>query len=165
MSYPVSMLDQIVSGDNIFRITVFDVLKRSILPIFCFAAVHDSHSDLEREIIHIVPEEDGLTFQFADPSEVDGGGINDILKRRSVINPFIGFQSKIETEIGKIVLLFSGDQSTGSPINSLTRVNDLSFLKNMKMTVQCLSLDGAACFFRSAVMLVKLIVAPKLLMT
>ena len=43
MNYSAAMLDQIIPGDYIFRIIIFDAFKRSVFPVLCFDTVHDRH--------------------------------------------------------------------------------------------------------------------------
>ena len=47
MNYSAAMLNQIVPGDYIFRIVIFDAFQWPVFPILCFDAVHNCHSDLD----------------------------------------------------------------------------------------------------------------------
>ena len=134
MNDSTAMLDQVVPGNNIFRIIIFDAFKRPVFPVFCFDAVHDSHSDLYIRIIRIVPAKNKVTFQFSDSAYADivslgsGVGINDVLQRRAIIDPFIRIQGKVKTKVCEIVFLLTGDRFAGLQIKSCTWVYDFCFL-------------------------------------
>ena len=71
MDDSAAMLDQIVPGDDIFRIIIFDVFKRPVFPVLCFDAAHDRHGNLYIRIIRVVVLKNKITFQFSDPADAD----------------------------------------------------------------------------------------------
>ncbi len=72
----VSFLKEIISGQQIFRIPISDTLKRPILSVFRFKAVHDRHCDLDIRIIHLAVSYEKITFQLSDAYECLAHWIN-----------------------------------------------------------------------------------------
>ena len=115
MEYTAAVLNKIVPCNQIFRIIIVDAFKGTIFPVFCLDAVHDCHSNLNVGIGYVTPSENEITFQLSDSANTDiiafGSRIDiySIFQRRTVMNPFVCVQGKIETEVGQIVFLFAGD--------------------------------------------------------
>ena len=47
MEYSITMLDQIVSGNQILRIIVSDAFERTVFSVLRVDAVHDRHGNLD----------------------------------------------------------------------------------------------------------------------
>ena len=71
MNDSASMLDQIVPGNHIFWIIIFDVFKWPVFPVLCFEAVHDRHGNLDIRVICIISYENKITLQFTDSAHTD----------------------------------------------------------------------------------------------
>ena len=113
MNDAIPLLDNIASRQQILRIVVSDLFKRSILALLGGPVGHNGHCDLNVCIAHLGVSEDEVTFQLSDASDTDlatlreSVAINDVLEDGPVVDAVIGVEGKVEAQVCQVVLLLA----------------------------------------------------------
>ena len=108
-----SLLDKVVSGQEIFGIAVPDHLKRPVFTVFRAYVIHYGCAYLDIRVAVIVPAENEIAFKLSNTPDADIIALRDcvyidnVLQCRGVILPPVGLESKIKTQICKVILLLS----------------------------------------------------------
>ena len=108
-----SLLDKVVSGQEIFGIAVPDHFKRPVFTVFRADVIHDRRAYLGIRIAALVHAENEIAFKLSNTSEADSIALRDcvyidnILQCLGVILPPVGLESKVKTQIRKVILLLS----------------------------------------------------------
>ena len=111
----VAVLQQIIGGEDIFRIVVRNAFKRRIFSVFRAFAFADRIGDLHIAIIELIIPQDEIALQFAYPADAHrivktfGIYIHHVLQCGTVIDAVVGVGRKIEGDVRKVVLLFSAE--------------------------------------------------------
>ena len=150
----VSVLQDIVCGEDVFRIIVFDPFQALVLPIFRLFAVQDGISHLHVRVVLIAAAEDKVAFHFAYSANADMVPLtlcvneHHILQNRSVVDPIVGVQGEVERGIGKIVLFLSHQGLFRFQIKSTAFIQDLGVQQGLNIRVQCFARDPYPVFFK-----------------
>ena len=114
MFYTVALLQQKISGHQELRVIVTYLLQRTILPVLCLSTCRYGVSDLNIGIILLRIAENKVTFQITDSPNADATALTfsvkiyQIFQNRTIVDAVVRIIAEIETQIGKIILLFSG---------------------------------------------------------
>lgn len=110
MPDPVPVLQQVVRGENVFRIIIRNTFKRRVLPVLRALIFAYSIGDLNITVIEFIVPENKVAFQLSYPADADGiieapcVNIHHIFQSRAIVYAVIRIGCKVKRNIGKIIL-------------------------------------------------------------
>ena len=136
----VAVLQQIIGGEDIFRIVVRNAFKRCIFSVLRAFAFADRIGDLHIAIVELIIPQNEITLQFAYPADAHrivkafGIYIHHVLQCGTVIDAVVGVGRKIEGDVRKIVLLFSAECAFGFHIKAVALIKDLALEQHLDIS-------------------------------
>ena len=150
----VTLLDGIVTCEDVLGIVVANLLQRGIFAVFGLAVVHHGHACLYVGVSRIALAEDEVAFKLSYSPDAccisTGTGVSedDVFKRGAIVDAVVGVGRKVESEVGKIVLLFSPDGLARFEVEPFAFVEDFRVFQNAYVLVQGFALDVRSCLFK-----------------
>ena len=139
----VAVLQQIIGGEDIFRIVVRNAFKRCIFSVLRAFAFADRIGDLHIAIVELIIPQNEITLQFAYPADAHrivkafGIYIHHVLQCGTVIDAVVGVGRKIEGDVRKVVLLLPAESALGFHIKAVTLIKDLALEQHLDISRQC----------------------------
>ena len=147
MEYAVASLDWVVAREDEFWIVVANLLQWRVLPVLRGLVKHHRHGDLGVCVVCVALAKNEVAFKLTYTSDADciavGAriGINDILKRGTVVDPIVRVGCEVKTKVRQVELLLPSDRASRFQVETIAFVKYLRVLENRDVPVQRFPFD------------------------